>query len=86
MFNSGKPDPRDVLIQSLRDEVAYLRQKLDERDKQVLAMTDAQAYRMMHPYEQTAPEGRPLANPIDREPYRPTFSMGEIAERFGEES
>lgn len=76
----GGADPRDELIRSQRDEIAWLRQRLEDRDKQVLALTDAAAYRMLHPYE--APKDETVRPTATNEPYRPALTLGEVKEQF----
>lgn len=71
---------RDEQIESLKQEILYLRQKLDERDKQILALTDATAFRLMHPHtaSEAAGEPRPSVLETRHEPYRPTLSLDDI--------
>lgn len=71
---------RDEQIESLKQEILYLRQKLDERDKQILALTDAAAYRMLHPHADGEQRAEPLRSPLENrnEPYRPTLSLEDV--------
>jgi hypothetical protein len=68
------------LVQALKDEVAYLRAQLVEKDKQIIAMSNASAYRLLHGGAEP-PAGPPLPNP--NEPYRPQLTLGEIKDNFG---
>lgn len=74
-------DPKDETIQVLRDEVAHLRGLLEDRDKTILALTNAQAYRLTHPLE--GKESPPPAPP-DVGPFRPNKTLQEVKESFGE--
>jgi hypothetical protein len=61
-FGSKRPDPRDLLIEALReeirflreDEIPYLRAALDEANKTNLALMNSYAYRQR--YGQRHPE------------------------------
>ena len=59
------PDPKDDLIAELRSERDYLRAKVEQLEKQLLALHDAHAYRLLHPAD--AP--RPPARPSEPTPY-----------------
>jgi hypothetical protein len=84
----GGADPRDELIKVMREEIAYLRQKLDERDQEVLALTNASVFRMLHPYENAPTAGESVRSVFeDRStPYKPEFTLGEVKEKFGSDS
>lgn len=80
-------DPKDLLITSQRDEIAYLRAKVDELQKELLAMTSTSAYRLVH-NAGPEPEGPPPAlTPMqmrDGEPFRPKRTAGEIKSEWGD--
>lgn len=87
MFGGDRPDPRDVLLKGLQDEIAWLRQRLEERDKQILALTDAAAFRMLHPHDEPPP-AQPLRTAVEERnvPYKPQLTLGQVKEQFGGES
>jgi hypothetical protein len=74
-------DPKDQTIQILQDQVKHLQGLLADRDKTILALTDAQAYRLTHPHE--GDDGPPTAPP-DLGPWRPNKTLDEVKESFGE--
>jgi hypothetical protein len=51
-------DPKDLVIQELRSERDYLRAKVDELQRELLAMTSSSAYRLVH---KDAPEPPPFS-------------------------
>ncbi len=81
------PDPKDEVIQYLREEVAYLRLKLDEQEKANLALMSAHTYRMRYG------TAEPQAPPIDPEkiadvtvlrgvPLKPEFTLEDVKKQF----
>jgi hypothetical protein len=74
----GKVDP---LVEELRDQIAWLRKQVEDKDEQILALTNAQAYRLTHPNEAPEPPAAPVVDP--RSDFRPTYTQGEIRESFG---
>lgn len=87
----GRPDPKDAIIESLRNEIAYLRHKLDTRDQEYLALVDRSAFRAVHqPVVQDGPATpvRPDAIAQRDQVFRPRFTLDEIKAQFpsGEES
>lgn len=57
-------DPRDLFIASQKDEIQYLRSKVDELQRELLAMTSSSAYRLVHKADEE-PEGAPVPlNPM----------------------
>lgn len=77
-------DPRDTLIEHLKEEVLYLRAKLGERDQSILALTNAQAFRLMNPYESSDAAGpeKPTLEQLRSEPYKPDFTLEQLKQRF----
>lgn len=74
----GKPDP---LVEQLRGEIAWLRKQVEEKDAQILALTNAQAFRLTHPNDAKEPPGPAYVDP--RSDFRPTFTQGDIKDSFG---
>ena len=57
-------DPRDLFIASQKEEIQYLRGKVDELQRELLAMTSTSAYRLVHK-DAVEPEGAPVPlNPM----------------------
>lgn len=81
-------DPRDQHIEALKEEIQYLRQKLDERDQQILALSNAAAYRMLHPYKDDVGAVRPdeaekTLLDLRNEPFKPAYSLDDIKREMG---
>jgi hypothetical protein len=79
-------DPKDALIQSQREEIAYLRTKVDELQKELLAMTSASAYRLVHRAQEDLP-GEPPSPTAFQLRHEPVSKEGlktaaEIASQF----
>jgi hypothetical protein len=79
MFGNPKPDPMTELVEALKAEINYLRQALAEKDRQIVALTNASAYRLLH---SNAPEPPAPPAPNPSEPYRPALTFGEVKENF----
>jgi hypothetical protein len=84
------PDPKDELVAYLKDEVAHLRSLLSERDKQILAMSNAAAYRLLDRdnFPADPKPAVPLQTALDRrwETFKPEYSVGDIKAKFTPES
>lgn len=81
-------DPKDMVIEELRSERDYLRAKVDELQKELLAMTSTSAYRLVHQPE-VDPPGAPLGEDLfskRSEPYKPRLSQAQVKANFGGES
>lgn len=81
-------DPKDLVITTLQDEVAYLRQKNQELQDQILALTNAQAFRLTHPTESVEQPSAPLTGPWDNrgKVYTPKLTAEEVRQKFEAES
>ena len=80
-------DPKDMLIATLANERDYLRAKVDELQKELLAMTNTSAYRLVHrdPLEPEA-EGPLALSPVQlrsAEPVKPDQTLGEAKAAYG---
>ncbi len=86
LFSSGE-DPRDTLISTLLSERDYLRAKVDELQKELLAMTSSSAYRLVH-RDQAEPEPvEPVLSPMqlrDADPVKPEQTADEIKASWGD--
>lgn len=78
------PDPKDEVIKILTDERDYLRAKMAELEKQLLALTSTHAFRLVH-----GPEEAPPAKPVPPDPYTlrsirhlPDFKLSEVEASF----
>lgn len=67
----------DPLVQQLKNEVLFLREMLKQRDAQILALTNAHAYRLLNPAEEPPPPEQ-----SEPGPYRPQHTMSEIMQTF----
>lgn len=81
-------DPKDQTIAALMSERDYLRAKVDELQKEFLAMTSSSAYRLVHSEPDAPPEhmGPPALSPAqlrDAEPIKPEQSLGEVKAAYG---
>jgi hypothetical protein len=78
----GGPDPKDEIIAVLRDERDYLRRKVEEMEKQFLAMTSTHAFRLVHPEERgnETPAIPPVEDAFTKKTsdHRPTFSLKDV--------
>jgi|MudIll2142460700_1097286.scaffolds.fasta_scaffold2765181_1 hypothetical protein len=80
------PDPKDELIASLKDQVDYLRHKLDSAEKQIVALSSASVYRLLNPTEADSAPVVPLPpNPfIQRgEVFTPIWGSADKADKEG---
>lgn len=79
------PDPKDELIELLKDERNYLRAKVADLEKQLLALHSGHAFRMVHgeepPPRPTAP-GSPDAYTLKTTTYEPGFSKTQVEASF----
>jgi hypothetical protein len=76
------PDPKDELIAALKDQVDYLRRKLDSAERQIVALSSASAYRLLNPPEADSTPVIPLPpNPFTQrgEVYTPKYSLDDKA-------
>ncbi len=55
----GRIDPKDEVIEALRNERDYLRVKIAELEKHLLALTSTHAFRLLHPEEAAANPPKP---------------------------
>lgn len=81
-------DPKDQTIALQHEEIRYLRAKVDELQKELLAMTSASAYRLVHSEPDAPPEhiGPPALSPAqlrDAEPIKPDKTIGEMKAAYG---
>ena len=80
-------DDRAQLIQQLTNERDYLRQKVSDLEKQLLAMTNASAYRLLHiePGGDGSPgESTQSILETRNQPYRPELTLDEVKQNFNE--
>ena len=80
-------DPRDETIRLLKDEVQHLRNIEKELRDQLLAVTNASAYRMTHrPEDHDIPHGQPVRSVLETrdEPYKPNKTFDEVKGSFSE--
>jgi len=80
-------DPRDKIIELLENERDHLRALLTDRDKQILAMSNTSAFRLLNPHADPLPVPLP-PGPMERRgtDYVPEFSVAEIKAKFPEDS
>lgn len=78
------PDPKDEVIQLLKDERDHLRARIAELEKQFLALTSTHAFRLVHGQEDELP-----AKPIPPDPYTlrsvdhvPEFNLAAVEASF----
>lgn len=64
LWGEDKPDAKDLLIETQADEIRYLRAKVDELQKELLAMTSSSAYRLVHRDQPDPPGKEPELTPI----------------------
>ena len=79
-------DPKDLLIASQKEEIQYLRVKVDDLTKELLALTSSSAYRLVHQEQEPEGEGVPLPpTPAQRrhgEPVKPNHTLAEIRSQW----
>ena len=79
------PDPKDEIISVLREERDYLRRKLEEMEKQFLALTSTHAFRLVHPEEKgnevpaPPPDDAFLKKTSD---HRPSFTLRDLEDKL----
>ena len=67
LFSRGdKADPKDELIEAQRSEIAYLRSMVSDLQAQLLAISDARAYRMLHRPPDPDPSEKPSPTPYEQ--------------------
>lgn len=80
-------DPKDQTIAMQHEEILYLRHKVDELQKELLAMTSTSAYRLVHrEAEEPSVPGPPPLTPAElrhAEPIKPQKSLGEMKQAYG---
>lgn len=90
-FGSPKrPDPRDILIDSLRDEIRYLRAMLDEANKTNLALMNSYAYRQRYGGQATSTDASKPTDPeasltpaqLRARVVEPDFTLSSIEREF----
>jgi hypothetical protein len=80
-------DPKDLLIQSQKEEIQYLRAKVDELQRELLAMTSTSAYRLVHKSGEEPPAPPPTPTPMQMrgaEPYKPELTEAQIKAEWGD--
>lgn len=85
MFFPPKPDPKDAIIDLLKDERAYLRAKVTDLEAQLLAIHNAHAYRLLY----RPPANDPLPGSGESTVYEqrgtvfdPNFSLLKLEQRM----
>lgn len=82
LFGSDKPDPKDELIAVLRQSLDHERAMNADLHRQVLALTDRAAYRLVHreaaPGDRPVPSAEPNAYQARAEEYRPDYSLASL--------
>lgn len=58
-----RTDPKDALIETLREERDHLRERVRELEKQLLAVAQPGAYRLVH--REVSPNAPPAKPPFD---------------------
>lgn len=66
MLFSSKRDPRDTLIEQLTSERDHLRALVAQLQDKLVALTDAHAFRLLHPHDGVP---RPPAKPAEPSPF-----------------
>ncbi len=88
IFGRDARDPKDEVIAALTNERDYLREKVTELEKQLLALISTHAYRLVHgdPSEAQAaqPDKGKVADPISLRSveYRPAISAADVESKF----
>jgi len=73
------PDPTQVLIAELRSERDHYKARVTELEKQVIALADRAAYRVLHPEPRTPGPGLPADAFASRHTtLRPEFTLQTI--------
>ena len=77
-------DPKDDVIDTLRDERDYLRGKVAELEKQLLALTSTHAYRLVHGEGDLPPArpGEPDPFTLKATVYEPEKTLAAIEAQF----
>lgn len=79
------PDPKDALIESLQNERDYLRAKVDELEKQLLALHSTHAYRLVHGDDAgviPVKAGQPDPYTLKATSFEPDFSLAKVEAQF----
>lgn len=77
-------DPKDALVESLQNERDYLRSKVDELEKQLLAIHSTHAYRLVHGEDNVPPviPGKPDPYTLKATDYEPDFNLAKVEAQF----
>jgi hypothetical protein len=78
------PDPKDAVIEVLTNERDYLRAKVEELEKQLLALTSTHAYRLVHG-EDVGPPARPPTPDVytlKATDAKPDFTLAQVEAHF----
>jgi len=78
------PDPKDTIIEALQNERDYLRARVAELEKQLLAIHSTHAYRLVHGDNDLPPvkPGRPDPYSLKATDYEPEFSLAKVEALF----